>query len=251
MRDLSRLITNLRPAVRRAQIEGDGGFSLVEMVVGIVVFSIIASIAFTVINQTIPQGQAITDTVAGVQQSDRANESILEYLRGVTSFTNASASQLNASASVGYNSTTVPYGPDTVSLSALWCAGPIVAGACTGAVHGQDATFSVTVNGAVTSEYFARPIVVGGVTQPTFTYYKDNGAGGLTALTAPVPACAYPEIYAIGVDVAFEAGPQKPTEGFFADQPSTLVSTIYLRNPTGSATTTSSTSTTSTTACPE
>ncbi len=101
----------------------------------------------------------------------------------------------------------------------------------------------------MTSEYFARPIVVGGVTQPTFTYYKDNGAGGLTALTAPVPACAYPEIYAIGIQVSFQAGPQRPIEGYFADQPSTLVSTIYLRNPTNTPSTT--TSSTTTTACSE
>jgi hypothetical protein len=60
------------------------------------------------------EGQTITDTVAGIQQSDRANESILEYLRGVTTFTNASANQLAATADVGFNTTTAPYGPDQV-----------------------------------------------------------------------------------------------------------------------------------------
>jgi len=223
----------------------EAGFTLIELVIGLFILTVISSIAFTVITQLMSEGQAITDTVVGIQQSDRANESILQYLRGVTSFTGATqtASSLTANSNVGYNTNTagtVPYGPDTAALSATWAPG----------VGRTDATFTVTINGNTYSEYYARPVVVGGVTQPTFTYYKDNGSGGLTALTAPVPACAYPEIYAVGIQISFLAGPQRPTEGYAADQATTLITTIYLRNPTNAVSTTTS-STTTTAACSE
>ncbi len=227
----------------------EGGFTLIELLVGLLIFSIISSIAFTVITQMMTEGQSITDTVVALQQSDRAGESILSYLRGVTYFTGAQQtdSSLSACSDVGYNASTGT--PDSDILTGTWTAG----------VGHNDATFKVTITPStdcvtgtanVYSEYFARPIVVNGVTQPTFTYYKDNGAGGLTKLATPVPACAYPEIYAVGIDLSFLAGPQRPTEGYAADLASNLVSTIYLRNPTNS-TSTSTSSTTSTTACPE
>jgi len=38
----------------------------------------------------------------------------------------------------------------------------------------------------------------------------------------PVPACALNEIAAIGIHVTFLAGPQIPTEGYAADEPTTL-----------------------------
>ena len=224
------------------------GFTLVEMLIALLVFSVVSGITFTVIRQMMTEGQAITDSVVGVQQADRANESIVQYLRGVTYFTGTqqAANSLTACSDIGFNASTGT--PDSDILTATWTAG-------TGR---KDATFSVTVTPSTncvtgtsntTSEYYSRPVVVGGVTQPTFTYYKDNGAGGLTALSAPVPACAYPEIYAIGIQLSFLAGPQMPTEGYLADQASALVTTIYLRNPTN--VTSTSTSSTTTTACAE
>jgi len=249
----------------------DGGFTLVEMVIGLVIFSIISSIAFMVITQMMTEGQAIVDTGIGIQQADQANESLLQWLRGTTSFLPQgtsgciagtqpqTANYFCAASNVGVlyhtvssngTTTTIPFGVTSDVLTALWCAGPIVSGACTAAQPHVDATFTVSVNGRVISEYYARPLVVGGVTQPTFTYYKDNGAGGLAALAAPVPACAYPEIYALGINVSFLAGPQRPAEGYAADLPSTLRTTIYLRNPTSTSSTTTS-STTSTTTCSE
>jgi len=239
-----------RAADLRANGSREAGFTLIEMVVGLLILTVISSIAFTVITQLMSEGQAITDSVVGIQQSDRANESILQYLRGVTSFIGATqtASSLSANSNVGYNSGQVvggttlppPYGPVNDVLSATWTAGS----------GRTDATFTVTINSNVFTEYYARPVVVAGVTQPTFTYYKDNGAGGLTALTSPVPACAYPEIYAVGIQVSFLAGPQRPTEGYAADQATTLLTTIYLRNPTNAASTTTS-STTTTAVCSE
>jgi hypothetical protein len=70
------------------------------------------------------------------------------------------------------------------------------------------------------------------------------------AIENPVPACAINEIAAVGIHVTFLAGPQTPTEGYAADQPTTLDTVVFLR---GSATTPTSTTTTTSTsvACPE
>jgi prepilin-type N-terminal cleavage/methylation domain-containing protein len=249
----------VRRAARLRGTQSEGGFTLIELLVGLIILTIVSSIAFTVITQMMTEGQAITDTVVGIQQSDQANGSILQYLRGITFFTGASqtADTLTACSNVGYNGSfngttttgTQPYGPDSDILTATWTpgSGKIDASFVVSITPTSDC---VTGSARISTEYYARTVIVGGVTQPTFTYYKDNGAGGLTALATPVPPCAYPEIYAIGLQLSFLAGPQRPVEGYAADQASTLVTTIFLRNPTNTVSTTSS-STTSTTACPE
>jgi prepilin-type N-terminal cleavage/methylation domain-containing protein len=218
---------------RRAR---DAGFTFIELLVALLVFSIVSTIAFTVIDRMVSQGQAITDTITGAQEADQADQSIVQYLRGVTAFTSASSTAFVANADIGYNTSTGTSNSDT--LGGTWSPG-------TGA---NDATFTVTVNGRQLSEYYA----LASQTAPIFIFYKDNGAGGLTALNSSasptVPACALYEIYAVGIDIEFLAGPQHPTEGFVADRPSTLITTIFLRNPTNTTTTSS---TTSTTTCPE
>ena len=96
---------------------------------------------------------------------------------------------------------------------------------------------------------FARPL--SSQTSPVFTYYSYVGTT-LTPLSIqnPVPACALNEIAAIGIHVTFLAGPQIPTEGYAADEPTTLDTIVYLR---GSSTAATSTTTTTSTlvACPE
>ena len=91
-------------------------------------------------------------------------------------------------------------------------------------------------------------------TNPVFTYYFWNNAV-LTALpvqTPYVPSCAINEIAAVGIHITFLAGPQVPTEGYAADEPTTLATIVYLRGSAMASTaTTSSTTTTTTTApCP-
>jgi hypothetical protein len=44
-----------------------------------------------------------------------------------------------------------------------------------------------------------------------------------------LPACAINEVAAVGVHITFLAGPQVPTEGYAADEPTTLDTIVYLR----------------------
>jgi hypothetical protein len=101
------------------------------------------------------------------------------------------------------------------------------------------------VNGNVLGEYY----VISNSNTLGFTYYKDNGSGGLTALNSvaspTVPTCALGEISAVEVDIEFLVGPKRGTEGFAADAPSTLHTMIYISNPVNSSSTTTSTT------CPE
>jgi prepilin-type N-terminal cleavage/methylation domain-containing protein len=210
------------------------GFTLVELLVALFVFAIVSTISFTVIDQMMSQGQAITDTITGVQQADQADQSIVQYLRGVTVFTSASTTAFVAATDIGFNTSNGT--PNTDTLGGTWTPGS----------GNKDATFTVTLNGKVYSEYYA----LSSQTTPIFTFYKQDGAGGLTALDSSasptVPSCALGEVYAVAIDVEFLAGPQHPTEGFAADQPSTLITTVFLRNPQNPSSTT-----TSTTTCPE
>jgi prepilin-type N-terminal cleavage/methylation domain-containing protein len=68
-------------------------------------------------------------------------------------------------------------------------------------------------------------------TSPVFTYYYWNNTV-LTALllqNGVLPACAINEVAAVGVHITFLAGPQVPTEGYAADEPTTLDTIVYLR----------------------
>ncbi len=226
---------------RGRRLVRDAGFTLIELLVALFVFSVVSTIAFTVIDQMMSQGQAITDSITGTQQANQADESIVQYLRGVTTFTSASNTAFVADTDIGYNTSNGTSNSDTIS--GTWLPGSGI----------KDATFTVTVNGREYSEYYA----LASQTTPVFTFYEDadNGTGGLRALNGPtsalpvganstVPACALYEIYAVGIDIEFLAGPQHPTEGFAADRPSTLITTVFLRNPPATTTTTSSTTTT-------
>jgi prepilin-type N-terminal cleavage/methylation domain-containing protein len=90
-------------------------------------------------------------------------------------------------------------------------------------------------------------------TSPVFTYYYWNNST-LTPLpdqSPYVPACAVNNIAAVGVHITFLAGPQVPTEGYAADQPTTLDTIVYLRGSAMASSATTSTTTTTTTApCP-
>ena len=159
---------------RGRRLVRDAGFTLIELLVALFVFSVVSTIAFTVIDQMMSQGQAITDSITGTQQANQADESIVQYLRGVTTFTSASNTAFVADTDIGYNTSNGTSNSDTIS--GTWLPGSGI----------KDATFTVTVNGREYSEYYA----LASQTTPVFTFYEDadNGTGGLRALNGPTSA---------------------------------------------------------------
>ena len=80
------------------------------------------------------------------------------------------------------------------------------------------------------------------------------GLQQLPLVSGVLPACAIPEVAAVGIHITFLAGPQTPKEGFAADEPTTLNTLVFLigSSTSGATTTTAAASTTTTTvACPE
>lgn len=107
------------------------------------------------------------------------------------------------------------------------------------------------------SSYFA----LASQTDPVFTYWAwSTSSSSTTSTTVPIPnippglvqlpltsgvlpAASLPDVAAVGVHITFLAGPQTPTEGYAADQPTTLNTLVFLIGSSTSGVTTTTTTT--------
>ncbi len=206
--------------------------------------SIIIGLVLGFVTNLFQQSINVRDTMAGVQQDQTAGEGLLQYLHGaIVILPGSNATTLDASILDGVTSSV----PQTATFQAELIAptGPNL-----------DATFqtSIAPNGGycpippATPNPACRSINDYDVVNSTtvFTYYYVAPAGSTTTTTSgtcPAPAgfasttaptgAQLSEIVAVCIDVTFLAGPQKPTEGFQADLPTTFETTIYLQNASG------------------
>jgi hypothetical protein len=248
-----------------------------------VVFTIVTSL-FISFNQ---QTTNTKDSVVGIEEETQAQQTLIQYLRGASQLLPAynsygtqvtpSPTELDAITSEGFNTSTYTYTSNCTNLDALWFKPSSVANA-----DAQfDVTFDVPASGpptglpwsslpgvdvpsaftpassctrtpASTPRTVATYFALSSQTSPVFTYYYWNNTV-LTLLpdqTPVVPACAINEVAAVGVHITFLAGPQVPTEGYAADEPTTLDTIVYLRGSAMASTATTSTTTTTTTTAP-
>jgi prepilin-type N-terminal cleavage/methylation domain-containing protein len=289
MNDIKRALGRRLPrAQRRAPGDLDSGFTALELITTLAILSIVFTIVTSLFISFNQQATNTQDSVTAVRQETQAGQTLVQYLRGASqvlavydssgSQVGPSPNELDAVTSAGFNSTT--YSSGCTNIDALWYKP-------SGSIH--DAQFDITfdlpaagpANGAetpplpwsavtpaidvptafnpasgctpasTTPRTVATYYALRTQTAPIFTYYDYVGTT-LTplAIQNPVPACAINEIAAIGIHITFLAGPQVPTEGYAADQPTTLDTVVYLR---GSSTAATSTTTTTSTlvACPE
>ncbi len=241
----------LRPELRRASLSGrlhrarlqggeDVGFTIVETAITLLIVSIVMGLVFGFITNFFQQSVNVSDTMSGVQQDQTAGEGLLQYLHAaIVILPGSNATTLDASILDGVTSGTNPV-PQVATFQAelVAPAGPNL-----------DATFqtSMAANGGYCPVPPAAPNpncrsmndydVVNSST--VFTYYL--GGASVTTTTTPTNA-QLSEIVAVGVDVTFLAGPQKPTEGFQAVRPTTLQTTVYLQNASGAPAPTSTVS---------
>ncbi|MGO9582069.1 MAG: type II secretion system protein [Acidimicrobiales bacterium] len=290
MNGLQRALERRWPrAARRGPTACERGFTALELITVLAILSVVFTIVTSLFISFNQQTSNTEDSVTAVRQETEAGQTLVQYLRGASQLlavydaggaqVGPSPTELDVVTSAGFNTGT--YSSNCTNLDAVWFKP-------SGAVH-DDAQFDITfdvpasgpANGAgspplpwssvtpsvdiPTAFDPASPCTPGSSTQrtvatyyalstqtsPVFTYYEYVGPA-LTplAIENPVPACAINEIAAVGIHVTFLAGPQTPTEGYAADQPTTLDTVVFLR---GSSTApTSTTTTTSTTvACPE
>jgi len=270
-------VTHRDPAASQA------GFTALELITVLAILAVVFTIVTSLFISFNQQTTNTQDSVVGIQEETEAQQTLVQYLRGASQvlavYNNSgtqvgpSATELDAITSEGFNTTT--YYSNCTNLDALWFKPA-------GAVHADaqfDITFDVPASGppsglpwsslipvdvpaaftpassctpaSPTPRTVATYFALSSQTSPVFTYYFWNNSV-LTALPVQspyVPACAINEIAAVGVHITFLAGPQVPTEGYAADEPTTLDSIVYLR---GSAMATAATTTTTTTtvSCP-
>jgi len=276
-------------APRRSSRAGDKGFTALELITVLAILSVVFTIVTSLFIAFNQQSTNTQDSVTAVRQETEADQTLVQYLRGTSQvlavYDNQGAqigpspTELDAVTSAGFNATT--YSSNCTNIDALWfkpnsgpkadaqfditfdvpAAGP-ANGSGTPPAPWSHVTPAVDIPtafnpastctpGGTTQRTVATYYALSSQTSPVFTYYKYVGSEiQPLAIQNPVPACAINEIAAVGIHITFLAGPQIPTEGYAADQPTTLDTVVFLR---GSSTAATSTTTTTSTlvACPE
>lgn len=235
-RPLSEAIRVPRPSRRSGGEEGEGGFTIAEMAVTLLVTSIIIVLAFGFVTNLLQQATNVRDTMQGVQQDQTAGEGLLQFLHSaIDVLSGSNATTLNASILAGVSSET----PGTATFSAQLT---------NSASPNLDAVFSTTVTPCpVSASTCSTPRTIDDYdavnSSAVFTYYYNNYSVTpvvLASTNTPTNA-ELSEIVAVGVDVTFLAGPHVPIEGFQAVRPSNFQTTVYLQNAAGAPSPTTTT----------
>ncbi|MDA8291340.1 MAG: prepilin-type N-terminal cleavage/methylation domain-containing protein [Actinomycetota bacterium] len=233
--------------LRRAR-RGDGGFTFIELLVAMAVLAIIVPVIYGLIGNLSQQSVDLHDTMLGLKQDQTAGNALLEYLHGaVTVLPGSTPTTLIASIEAGYNTTTGTQDIATLEAQLVPPSGSnadasfVVSITPQGGTPHPIGTYYV-VNGAnpFTYYYYAAAGTAApscGATTPTTTTNPPDATGQeLVAVHDPCAVLA--NVVAVGVDVTFLAGPQKPLQGFQAIQPTTFQTTVYLQNANAPAPTT-------------
>ncbi|MGO9964718.1 MAG: type II secretion system protein [Acidimicrobiales bacterium] len=255
-----------------------------------VVFTIVTSLFISFNQQTTNTQDSVvgiqeeTEAQQTLVQYLRGASQVLAVYNNSGTQVGPSATELDAITSEGFNTTT--YNSNCTNLDALWFKPPGALHAdaqfdvtfdvpALGPANGQTVppapwsqiTPAVDMPTAFTpasSCTHASPVppprtvatyyALSSQTLPVFTYYfwSNSVLTPLPDQSPYVPACAVNNIAAVGVHITFLDGPQVPTEGYAADQPTTLDTIVYLRGSAmaSSATTAPTTTTTTTAPCP-
>jgi prepilin-type N-terminal cleavage/methylation domain-containing protein len=283
--DLQRAFERRWPsAARSAPTASERGFTTLELITVLAILAVVFTIVTSLFISFNQQTTNTKDSVIGIEEETQAQQTLIQYLRGASHLLPAynsygtqvtpSPTELDAITSEGFNTST--YNSNCTNLDALWFKPSGVANA-----DAQfDITFDVPASGppsgppwssltgvdvpaaftpastctpaSTKARTVATYFALSSQTSPVFTYYYwDNTV--LTLLpdqTPVVPACAINEVAAVGVHITFLAGPQVPTEGYAADEPTTVDTIVYLRGSAMASTATTSTTTTTTTTAP-
>jgi len=232
----------------RAAGRGDAGFTFIEMLVAMAVLAIIVPVIYGLIGNLSQQSVDLHDTMLGLKQDQTAGNALLEYLHGaVTVLPGSTPTTLIASVEAGYNTTTSTQDIATLEAQLVPPSG-----------SNADASFVVSITPQGGTPHPVGTYYVVNTADPfTYYYYASVGAtepscGSSTPTTTTNPpdatgqelvgtydpCAALGNVVAVGVDVTFLAGPQKPLQGFQAIQPTTFQTTVYLQNANAPAPTT-------------
>jgi prepilin-type N-terminal cleavage/methylation domain-containing protein len=256
-----------RSAAHDAPTASEGGFTALELITVLAILAVVFTIVTSLFVSFNQQTTNTKDSVVGIQEETQAQQTLIQYLRGASQLlpvyassgaqVGPSAKELDAITSEGFNTST--YNSNCTNLDALW----FVPSGVANPDAQFDITFDVPASGPPSGQPWSSitpPVDVATAftpastctptspkprtvatyyalssqnmtTSPVFTYYYwvDSVLTPLPVQTPYVPACAINEIAAVGVHITFLAGPQVPTEGYAADEPTTLDTIVYLR----------------------
>lgn len=242
-------------AFRRAR-RSDGGFSLVELTVTLVIMAVVVGLTVGMIVGLQQEQVNVNNTVTGARQSQLASQEVVQYLRAASTplsgypswFTGGyteTSSSLEMPVFVGDQSS--PGSTPNVDVMRL-----TYNGSCTPKCPAGAGELQVTLMGAKASRTVATYYVVApAANQAIFTYYSyvyvKGATTGATQVMSMPPGgitedCALIQIVAVSIDVSlFASGTHQLVSAYAADLATTLQTTIYLRNAddTFSSTTTS------------
>jgi len=285
MSGLRRALERRLPSAARSGPRAcERGFTALELITVLAILAVVFTIVTSLFISFNQQTTNTQDSVVGIQEETQAQQTLIQYLRGASQLlpvynsastqVGPSATELDATTSEGFNTST--YNSNCTNLDALWFKP-------SGALHADaqfDITFDVPASGppsglpwsslipgevpaAFTPASSCTPVspkprtvatyyALSSQTSPVFTYYwwVNSVLTALPVQTPVVPACAINEVAAVGIHITFLAGPQVPTEGYAADEPTTLDTIVYLRGSAMATTTTTAPTTTTTTTAP-
>jgi prepilin-type N-terminal cleavage/methylation domain-containing protein len=226
------------PPVRTRSVD-DGGFSLIELVITLLVLSVILVLTFTLLVGIQQQQQNQSATVNGARNAQIAEQQIVQYLQAavspdpgvnVPSGTQETATNLVLPAELGTSANAQGQAPPGVTTTLTASVVPCT-GQCPPRVDELAVSFKGdgTPNGTlkIAAYYLLAP------STPLFTYemYSDT-KGDLAAMQMPVTQTAcLQRIVAVKINASFLAGPVNArTLDGGAVVATTMRETVYVKN---------------------
>lgn len=231
-----------------ARPRGDAGFGLLEMVVTLLIVSIVVPVVYGIIDNLNQSAQNIHAEMASLEQDQSAGNTIVQYLHSAFAIGASSTGQaLSATLEEGYSDASATDG--VAQLNAVYQAP---------AASGNAGTLTVELGpfgGSLTSKdtyYVEPPASSSAIFQ--YGYTSSSASGPSVAFTANPTANQLASVVAVEVSATFVPGLNLNTNSLAATRPSTLQSTVYLQNASGtpqpSTSTTVAASTTPTVGAP-
>jgi prepilin-type N-terminal cleavage/methylation domain-containing protein len=233
-----------------ARRRGDGGFTLVEVLIALVILGMVVPAALFITRNLNQQAANIGADVQGVQQDTTAGEALYPYLQSATAvLSDSTSTYLDAEIYFGFDQQNAipntaelevtlvrppgadPYGKQTELEATI--VNPVPASQCANN-QAQQCTQSRTVGtysalyepGAFTYEYNTPVGSTGpsGLTDPSALNTPSTTQAGSVVLS---------EIVKVEINITFLAGPNRPITGYSQIQASHFNTTVYLENAVG------------------
>ncbi len=239
---MRRTATSFRAArARRGERwRGDGGFTVAEMVVNLVVVSLVIAVCTQVIVTLMNDNSATAASLQGLGQAETATGSFVGYLQAAAGSAEEPSSSGGQEECTPSSSPFTAAGGDSMTFDsysgtsatndtpeAVTVTAEIVAGE---SAHGSDFnSFELTVGSDTVSSYDVND----STTTPVFTYYAEASSGELTPIAFvanAVPSSDLASIVAVKYDIAFSAAPGRDVGGYAADGATEMQDTVWLQN---------------------